>query len=263
MQLKIAHIINPVKVFPDSDLYTAQPVTFESIEKAKSFTTTVNVQPYAICFPEDLEIVPAGFTLLPFLTRSVLDMNHFCIQRKLPLLCDILNGLTLYSDADYLIYTNADIAVQPYFYEAIAWIIDQGYDAFVVNRRTIDDFYKTVRDLRYMYAQVGEAHPGYDCFVFKKELTSQFYLGSVCIGVNWVGRVLIWNLIAFSDKFGEFRDLHLTFHLGNEKRWKNPDMEDYRDFNKKQANEVFRWLDATRKLELILKENYNHLIIKN
>ena len=35
--LKIAHIINPAKIKKTSDLYLAQPVTFETMRIAKEF----------------------------------------------------------------------------------------------------------------------------------------------------------------------------------------------------------------------------------
>ena len=45
------------------------------------------------------------------------------MRRKLPLLADIIERLYENSDAEWLIYTNVDIAVQPHFYESVASII--------------------------------------------------------------------------------------------------------------------------------------------
>ena len=71
-----------------------------------------------------------------------------------------------------------------------------------------------------MYAEVGEPHPGHDCFVFKRSLFPKFKLGTACIGAGRFGKVLITNLICHSDKFKVFKDKHLTFHLGDDRSHK-------------------------------------------
>jgi hypothetical protein len=49
-----AHIINPVIVEPTSDLYVAQPVTFETMRIARDFATgQVAVKLLTTQYPED------------------------------------------------------------------------------------------------------------------------------------------------------------------------------------------------------------------
>jgi hypothetical protein len=243
--IKIAHIINPVIVPESSDLFYAQPVTFETIRRAKEFAQNeVNVQLYTAQYPEDKGIISDFLSQTPDLDRSILDEGNFSIRRKLPLIKDILDRLhEAAGDADYLIYTNVDIALMPYFYAAVAKIIDSGYDAFVINRRTISSSFTTIEEIPLMYSQVGEIHPGHDCFVFKRELYPKFEMDStVCIGVNWVGRALILNLAANAEKFAEFQDKHLTFHIGKYKIWKNEDYLDYVNHNKKEILQIIRQL---------------------
>ena len=51
--LKIAHIINPAKIKKTSDLYLAQPVTFETMRIAKEFAKdNVNVDLFSAQFSE-------------------------------------------------------------------------------------------------------------------------------------------------------------------------------------------------------------------
>ena len=124
----IAHIINPVIVQPTSDLYVAQPVTFETMRVARDFARgKVGVQLLSTQYPEDRAFVPDGFTATPDLERSVLDLASFGIKRKLPLLRDIVARLyEAAPEAEYLIYTNNDIALMPYFYLAVNALIDSG-----------------------------------------------------------------------------------------------------------------------------------------
>ena len=67
-------------------------------------------------FKEDDAMVPDYFKKTAFLERSVADMAKFEKQKKLPLISDILANLFNATDADYLIYTNNDIILQPFFY---------------------------------------------------------------------------------------------------------------------------------------------------
>jgi hypothetical protein len=234
--LKIAHIINPVKVDKKVDLYWAQPVTFETMKIAKEYAgDTAAMTLLSAQYREDADFVPEFFKKTKNLERSVLDIGDFYRKRKLPLLKDILDNLYSSSDADYLIYSNCDIALMPYFYTAVAQIIAEGHDAFVINRRTIPRTYSKVEDIPFMYAAAGLSHKGFDCFVFKKELYPEFELGNVCVGVQVVGRLLLWNLISTAKKFKEFKDSHLTFHIGNDRTWQKEEYADYKIHNRKEA----------------------------
>ena len=238
---KIAHIINPVSVGPSSDLFVAQPITFETMKIAKEFARDqVEVEIFSAQYPEDRALVPADFKMTPDLTRSVLELGHFQMRRKLPLLKDILDRLYENSDAEYFIYTNVDIAPLPQFYTTVHAFIEAGHDAFVINRRTITAEYQSLAEIPLMYAEVGEKHEGYDCFVFRRQVYPQYELGAVCLGIPWVGRVLLWNLVCHAKNFYEFKKMHLTFHLGpgNDRAWQGEELADFRVHNVTEAKKV-------------------------
>ncbi len=200
-------------------------------------------------YAEDRPIVPKGLTPTPDLERSVLDLGSFQKNRKLPLLKDILDRIYNATDAEYLIYTNVDIALMPNFYITVNKFIEAGYDAFVINRRTISDKYKCIDEIPLMYSETGKSHIGHDCFIFRRDMYPRFTLGTVCVGINWVGRALICNLACHSKNFKEFKDQHLTFHIGNDRIWKSNEYIDYRVHNK---SELIRALTK-------LKKEYGHL----
>ena len=230
-------MINPVKVDKRVDLYWAQPITFETMRIAREYAgDAVDVTLLSAQYQVDADFVPGFFKKTENLERSVLDVGEFYKKRKLPLLKDILDNLYASSaDADYLIYSNCDIAVMPYFYTATAQMIEEGYDAFVINRRTIPATYTRVEDIPFMYAEVGESHKGFDCFVFKRELYPGFELGNASVGAQAVGRLLVWNLVSMAKKFKEFKDRHLTFHIGDDRTWQKVVYEDYKIHNRKEA----------------------------
>ena len=240
------HLINPVTVAdPSSDLHAAQPVTIAAISDARAFAAasgSAAVHLAAVMFPEDRAALPAGFELLPDLERSVLDTSRFQTSRKLPLIGDLISRAVDAADrvgADWIIYSNVDIAPMPDFYSAIAALLARGYDAFSINRRTIRaDWPGGVSDLPLMRAEVGTPHPGRDCFVFAREAARAFDCGDACVGADFVGKVLAANAVRHSRRYADLQDLHLTFHLGDDRRWLSPEHQEYSEHNRRELASV-------------------------
>ena len=215
--IKIAHIINPVKVTESSDLYNAQPITFKSMIDAKKYAANnIQIILYTTQFKEDREIIPTGFKILSNLTKSILDINPNFKGKKLPLIKDIFEKFNEVEDVDYLIYTNVDIALMPYFYDLVFDYINDGHDAIIINRRRLSKYYSSPNELHLMYADLGKSHPGFDCFIFKKDLLNQMVLGNICVGIPFLEATLVHNLVAFAKKPLFVPDKHLTFHVGME-----------------------------------------------
>ena len=125
----------------------------------------------------------------------------------------------------------------PFFYSAIADEL-RTHDALVINRRTIDKCESGRQPLSHYYQQVGEIHPGFDCFVFSRKQFHKFQLFDACIGANWIGRVLICNLLAFAEKPKIIKDGHLTFHLGDDRSWKTTANIDFDEHNETQVSKL-------------------------
>jgi len=239
--IKLAHIVNPVIVPPSSDLHIAQPITFETMRIAQAFAADcLTVSLFSAQYAEDRSIVPDAFQLTPDLDRSVQDVGLFQKPRKLPLIADILDRLYAATDAEYLIYTNVDIALMPSFYLTVKAAIDQGYDAFAINRRTISKTYSNLSELPLMFAEVGTPQGGHDCFIFRRDVYPKYLLGNVCIGAAKIGKVLLLNLMIHSKRFFEFCDWYLTFHLGNDRAWKALELQDYFNHNEGELIRIFR-----------------------
>ncbi len=251
----LLHLVNPLVVTdPASDLGAAQPVTFASMADARAFAVAdgrMDVQLCAVGFPEDHAAFPPDFHALPDLTRSVLDVAAFQTLRRLPLLADLLacaDAAADHAGAEWIVYTNIDIAPMPDFYTAVAALLDEGYDAFTINRRTIPrDWPNGVSDLPGMRLERGAPHPGRDCFVFKREAARTYDAGLACIGAQYVGKVLAANLLARAGRYADFEDLHLTFHLGDDRRWLSPAQREYGDHNRRELAGVLRRLLAAGK----------------
>lgn len=244
--VRIAHLVNPVVVSPQSDLFVAQPITFAALRAARAYAQDeVFVDLLAAHFPEDAPAAPTGFRATPVLDRSIQNFGDFQMKRKLPLLADLLDRLyAASSDADYLIYTNVDIAPLPHFYRFVAYVIEQGYDAFVIHRRTLPAAVYSPDQLPWLYAQIGRPHPGTDCFVFRRELAPKLVLGNVCIGMPPVAKCLSLNLVSRAAKFAEFANLHLTFHIGDERIWNQATYSDCQQYTWREYQAVRQYYAA-------------------
>jgi hypothetical protein len=245
--MKIAHIINPFKADKQQDLFFAQPITFETMRTAQEFSKKygIYVDLYSAQYSEDSNIIPEGFIRTPDLDRSVLDVTQqfrFQKPRRFPLVRDILDRLYDASDADYFIYTNVDISLMPFFYLFVKEKVCQGFDAFSITRRTIGKHYRGIEDIPLMYAEYGENHPGHDCFVFKRSSYQYYRLFDTCIGAVNIGRSLLFNMICNAQKFQVVRHLHLTFHLGDDRREEKSSyyqtFQDYANHNLYQVRQI-------------------------
>jgi len=245
--MKIAHVINPVRAPEESDLSVAQPITFKTILNAKDEAEKqgIEVDLFTAQYPEDRDIVPESFTLLPDMQRSVLDFGEFRKRRKLPLIRDILGLLhERCGDADFMMYTNVDIALMPFCYAEIADMADNGHDAVIINRRTITAPTASGASLTHLYSLAGKTHPGWDCFVFRKAMFPMMDFQNACIGAPHIGQILYANLAMEARRFREFKDLHLTFHVGDDRGWVRRKYADYWEHNRRQLEAVLQNLES-------------------
>ena len=247
--IKIAHLVHPIVAHPGSDLVVAQPITLATMNRARDFVLEyaqggIDVRLYAAQYHDEERILlPESFIRTPDLIRSVGDIRTFNKWRKLALIKDLLDLLNSADDADFLIYTNVDICLQPYFYLVVAAEIMQGYDSFIITRRSISNRYKTVDEISLMVAELGAGHPGWDCFIFARGLYPRFRLGQACIGTDWIGRMMIANMASLGKKFKVFTDLHATFHIGDERAWKSDEFSDYGEHNKSECRKTLLEFD--------------------
>ena len=248
------HLINPVKLPPDNDLYKAQQVTFKAIEDAWLHRGDLHIELKTAQFEEDHTAIPPIFSPTPDLTRSVLDDRKFHLKRKLPFLADILDRILKHSSAEYAIFTNVDIIPSPDFYVRINELINQGNTALTINRRTIKKIPNTPDKMDEIQSQEGELHPGHDCFIFPRVWIEQFDVGKVIVGEPWVGFILLANMACYGKGINVFQQLYLTRHLGNDAHWILPEQLQYRDYNAIEAEGVLNRLQ--RRYGSFWPENY-------
>ena len=244
--IRIAHLVNPVKVGKERDLYWQQPIVFESMRKAMEFSYgEVDVEQVACFYPEDESMVPVHFVKTDPLTQSTLD-GGFKIERKLPYFKEMLDKLYETSDADYFIQTNADICLMPHFYLLVKTLIDDGNDSFVITKRILPESVKDL-PLSALYSHIGNGHNGHDCFVFRRELYPKMDIGNIIMGTPWSETTIIANLVRYAKNFKAFLHAHATFHIGDRRIWIGHDYNDYRIVNTNEFARVLRKLSKRNK----------------
>lgn len=214
MSYSILHFINPYRA-QDTKLQRIHEITCDSIEHAQEhYEGNLEIQVGVVQHVRDQVDVRKKWLKLPDLRRTVLNVGEFETSKPFPLIHDIVKS-ALAHYADFYIYTNMDIGLQPHFYQFVSDQIDNGVDALIINRRRIEDLFIN-KSLLEITAEKGKSHPGFDCFVFSREIALKMKLGEICVGIPFIGVAMAHNLFAFARKPVLYDKEFLTFHIGME-----------------------------------------------
>lgn len=240
--LRIAHFVN---LMPrDSGHHADQEVTIASLtrawEEARRDPRGPCVELFTLGYDDEWERrVPRDEALFRRTRGLASEAFHVYEQlaevgepyRRLPLLSELLD--VMYDEApaaDVIVFTNADIGVQPYFYQKVAARLPLRRDAgassapprsLSINRVEIGlDGHGPlgVAQLDRILAlgqQLPQNHAGHDCFVFERRSVPflRLYLRGTFLGYPPVGSKLVDALRCVSN-YQLISGRHLTFHLG-------------------------------------------------
>ena len=250
----LVHVVNPFSQPANESHAKTQHSTLVSMEQAAALEGA-GVRQISVSTHEDRGIAPNSFVRANDLDRTVLDVGSFGSPRPLPLLFDILDRAVNHAEPDdYLIYTNIDICLMPQFYGAIRELIGLGFDAITVNRRTVSDVAEYNGYHALAASEVGSNHPGFDCLIFRRSLYSLFVRCNVCIGAPAVARALLYNMVTHSRRMLMLKNVHLTYHLGNDRIWLEKSFEEYKQFNAREIIALMPQLAHDQASMAILKE---------
>ncbi len=224
--IKIAHVINPVKVDKSRDLHFQQPIVFKSMEAAALFAREngLKVELYATYFKEDAEYAQSlnNWRYCDYLTLSCTPKAK--PVRRLPYFHQIMDNLyhnTAKRAIDILIQTNADIILQPHFYLMVAQLFEEGFDAFCINKRIVPENKELMEPdaLWTLLSSQGQPHNGHDCFVIDRSLYPAFDMGEIIMGTPWSEGTLIANMVYYAKQFYVFKHALATLHIGDRRIW--------------------------------------------
>jgi len=240
---RFAHIVSPYACPANAEASVTQKTTFVAMARARNFATD-KADVDLIAVPDSpAAYVPDLFRKTPALTRTVRDVHQFRVPRNLSLVFDVLEaGIAAASGAEFVIFTNPDICPMPQFYGAVSALLSLGFDCLLINRRTTGKFPMDPRWSDLVPADYGAPHPGFDCFVFPVEFGRRFVRSDACVGAPAVMRSLLYNLVAFSRNMLILTDAHLTYHIGDDRAWDRPELNDYFVFNQQSAVAVLKTL---------------------
>ncbi len=178
-----------------SYLYIAQPLTLKSLLRAKQNSDSdLTVDLFTIKHKSENIDPPKSFIQVKDIEKYACEYIPFLkdtVQKPLPRLTDIINGLYQASEAEFFVYTNLDISLMPSFYNYIKKLILQGHDAIYINRENLPKEYNGVRldesNLDLCYKVSGTPHVGIDCFVFKRSIVTKLNLRNAFywISTHW------------------------------------------------------------------------------
>jgi hypothetical protein len=249
---RMRHVVSPFAAAPGSQAERVQALTFAAMDDAAAFAAreSAGQVPLSITFRAAVQPGDAAFAGRFFpdtvpLARSAADLRAFQVPRPLPLVFDVIEA-AVDDGCDHVILTNVDICPLPHFYRAVARFLDLGFDALIINRRTLADASADPSLLPLWCADPGRIHEGYDCFVFSTAAARRFVRNDACVGAGGVMRGLIYDMVATAARMLILTDVHLTCHLGDDKTWTRPDLRDYIDHNWQEAISVLRKVAAAQ-----------------
>lgn len=235
------HVVNLFRSGGDTDLGVVQTRTIDSMRNARRYATEnsdVAIEFVSVHEPHDAAFVPVDFLTARALDRTIRDLPGFADGPAFPLVFDILESAgDVCGDSDgHVIFTNSDICLQPVFYAAVGEALAAGFDSLIINRRTIDS---AAIELPYELAaaELGEIHPGLDCFIFPCSWLQRFQRNDACVGAPQVMRSLFHNLVALADRLLILTEANLTFHYGDDRPWLSDQFAAHRIHNKEQTRQ--------------------------
>ena len=252
--IRLVHAINLFSV--DGGLDQVQTATVNSMQHASRARSPTGGETVLLQIQSDgdPDLTPDGFRRGRDLQRDIRDIEAFKCARSLPLLFDVLDRAA--EDAnpeDFIIYTNADICLQPHFYDVIHNLLSSGFDAITVNRRTIGENLISMPP-SVARAETGLIHRGYDCFVFSKRAYDKYVKNDACLGIAGVMRSLMYNMVAFSDTMLMLKNVSLTYHFGNDRSWSGSRFADITQHNRAEFLSVLGELSKMEPQRTLLED---------
>ena len=249
--LRLAHIINTTEITESkkaSYLHIAQPLTMRTMMVAKEEAReSVHVDLVAVKHKDEILDISDSFNWAPeiesYAWEYIETLKNLDLHKPLPRIKDILSSLYECSDADYFIYTNLDIGLYPKFYLRVKELIEEGYDAFCINRKDLPKKLKGIvldedhLNIIYSTEGMGISHPGIDCFIFRREIVPFLNLGNVYVGFPPIGQVLKTQVEINSERFTWIKDKSWTFHIGIDSPWQKRGI--YFEENYRQASGLY------------------------
>jgi hypothetical protein len=238
-QPKIRHIVN---FYETNGVDLVQLRTAQSMQLARDnfngVVELVNVQ-----HQSDADQTPKSFICAPHLTTDVRALLTPHGTKPFPLIFEVLRSgsLSLAPD-EYLIYTNADICIQPNFYSFVQEFIRKGFDCIIINRVTVSQELIKAPVPDPAKTKIGVQHGGYDCFIIRKSTFDRFVENKACIGVGFVMQGLLFNMVAKAKKFVLLTNVSMTYHYGDDQPWKDASYSQLEAHNKAESLKTLKTL---------------------
>lgn len=243
--MRVAHVVPLLNHSAPTSLQEAQRLAIASQRNAIAHSEEdLEVSLYGAGFADE-DVIVESVIVRPTLRHTARDFVPHGIDRRLPLLAEVLDALPSPQNFDIFVYTNADIAVQPQFYRAVAELVNSGIDAGSITRRTVPSPPTQVNPLVWASMQEGDRHAGHDCLFFAAHLLTGVDVGRVTLGAGNVMRPLLASLFMRAERFEVFTHLHLTFHIDDEQDWKQDSYTPNYLFNSQET------VDALLRLESV------------
>lgn len=238
------HVVNAYDAGTTSET-ECHAAVISSMSHAASCTAadSGSIHFHAVSRADEADLIPAGFVGHPVLARSIRNDVRYSGCKPVPYLFDILAPLRGGDVGEWVVFTNMDIVLQPWFYTAVLELLGAGFDALIINRRTQPAEYSGCSEWL-LRSEIGVSHPGMDCFVFPRSWIEGFVVSDAVVGAGNVMRSLLYNLVCRARKLVFVTRAMLTLHFGDDRPWLNPPMSILHDHNASEALKTWQALSG-------------------
>ena len=191
-------------------------LALEALDTGLSCATSENIKVSTVV----AEFASGGAEIAhPFVSARVLRSDATEISDLLPRLPFLRDVCAIRADTDYVIYSQADIVISPFFYPALTRIISRGQRTFSVNRRTIQMENTPGLKPVDLYSNTGSSHSGTDLVVMPSEIWNNIVACEVVVGLIGLGRTLLLNAAVRDPNAKRLKDLTISFHREDSRSW--------------------------------------------
>lgn len=166
--------------------------------------------------PRQKSAIEQDISALGLAGHDLVELRH---SQRFPMIGDILRSAgSVCETDDYLCYVNSDINLTYWFFDLVSMLIGTHREGtgFIINRKDLVDVDADLTSGEGFHESIY--HPGFDCFVFPRQLLESAHFGTCTVGYPPIGALVATNMLHLLPEVRLLSDSLITWHRGDGQR---------------------------------------------